>query len=149
MKNKQTKRGFSVAELMVGMLAFAILALSMGAMLVYAWLGWRDSTESLNLQRDAMVAMLTIEKEIRNSHISEISGDSDSIDFAAGVVRSTNMVFDASSIAVSPGVVLQSWSTPVIGSNYVAVAFVLDTSRGSGNTTYSMTTYPRNYDESP
>lgn len=144
MNTQSKKQGFSLIELMVAMVAFSVLTLVVGTLIVYSWMGWRDHTESVNMQRDAMIAMRIMAKEIRSSNISEVSGNEDSIDFTAISVRTTSRVFAKSEIASSSGVVLDSWTEPVIGSNYVTVAFSLRNSRGADRNDYLMSIYPRN-----
>ncbi|WP_136083011.1 hypothetical protein [Pontiella desulfatans] len=125
-------------------LAFAVMAITVGMVLVRAWQGWRDNTESLGVQRDARLAMVELGREIRNSKISEITGDSDGLYFTADDVRTYDLTFGKDRIATSPGVVLESWTDPVIGSNYVGIAFSLSNSRGTDVRVYSTTFFPRN-----
>jgi Tfp pilus assembly protein PilW len=152
MKTKKQSDGFTIVELMVGMLAFSVLVLVVGSMLVFGLLGWRDSKESASMQRDAVIAMNIIAREIRNSSIDEVSGDGNSINFAASpaVGRNSDVVFLDSDIAYGSGVVLTSWDDPVFdtssiaGSTGVVVRFSLATSRGTDANNYEMTVYPRN-----
>lgn len=144
MARSKQKTGFTVVELLVAMVAFGILVLTVTLTLICTWMSWGDFTDSVNMQRDAMIAMKVMAKEIRNSSISEISGDADSLDFSAGVVRGAAASFSKADIAVSKGVVLNSWADPVIGSNKVTVAFTLGTNRGTDQNFYSMSIYPRN-----
>lgn len=64
--------GFTVIELMIGMLAMAVMALTVGSMLYFGWLGWRRSNEIVNMQRDASLALRVMAKEIRMSSIDDI-----------------------------------------------------------------------------
>lgn len=144
MNVKKSKQGFTLAELIMGLLALSILMLIVGSLLILTWTGWADYSSMLGMQRDAHVAMREIKKEIRNSNISEISGDADSIDFISFGTRTTDFTYNSSEIPVSPRVALSSWSSPVIGSNYVTVAFVLTNTRGSLQKSYQMTISPRN-----
>jgi len=146
MTTAKSKRGFSIIEMMVAMAAFAVMALTVGSMLFYGWLGWRDNFESVAMQRDAMVAMRIMGKEIRNSKISEITSDNGGIYFSAGVVRTNAVDFLASDIAYSPGVVLNSFVCPEIDltKGSVLIQFSLSNSRGTDNNDYEMTIYARN-----
>ncbi len=152
MKRKKQCDGFTVVELMVSMIAFSILVLAVGSMLVFGWLGWRDSRESVNMQRDAVIAMNQIAREIRNSNVDQISGNGSGIYFDASpaVGRNSDVAFLASDIAFSGGVVLDSWTPPVFdtasiaGATGVVVRFSLASSRGTDVNDYEMTVYPRN-----
>ena len=141
---KRNKRGFSLTELMVSLVAFTVMSMAIGSVLVYSWKGWRDYSNAVDMHRDAMVAMRTMAKEIRNSNIDEISGDGDSIDFSDGTTRTNAYSFPTSEIAFSPAVILESWTLPAISSNSVTVAFTLRTIRRADERDYTMTVYPRN-----
>ncbi len=148
MKFPSGKKGFTVVELMVAMLSFAVLSVTVGAMMVYMWGGWRDFNESVNVQRDAMLAMRKLSKEIRNSNIDEIHDIGDGIRFDAGVVRTNSFIFYATDIPTSPGVLLftNSWNAAIntAGVTNVQVSFRLRTLRSADENEYSMTIYPRN-----
>lgn len=144
MSFKKSKHGFSLIELMVVMLAFSVLILIVGSVLVYTWKGWKNYSEYVALQRDAMLAIRMVEKEIRNSNIDEISGDSAGLYFSNGTTRTNTYVFNSTDIVSSPGVLLSTWENPVIGSNSVQVAFSLKTQSGSFNREYEVTIHPRN-----
>ena len=144
MRTKTEKQGFTLVELMVSMIAFTLLALIAGTILVFAWNGWRDSIETVGMQRDAMIAMRIMEKEIRNSNINEVSGDSTGLSCANGTTRTNAFRFSAASIPYNSGVLLDSWSAPTIGTNTVTVSFVLRTSRAGYGNAYTKTIYPRN-----
>ncbi len=152
MKTKKQCGGFTIMELWVAMLAFSILILAVGSMLVFGWLGWRDSKESVSMQRDAVIAMNAISREIRISKINQITGNENGIYFLAfpAVGRNSDVSILASDIPFGNGVVLSSWTTPVFdtstiaGSTGVVVRFSLATSRGTDANNYQMTVYPRN-----
>jgi prepilin-type N-terminal cleavage/methylation domain-containing protein len=144
MKQQPSRQGFTIVELMLAMTAFSILVLAVGSMLVFVWKGWRDYSEAVGLQRDAMVSIRLLNKEIRNSNIDELSGDASGMYFSVGSTRTNAFQFLSSNIPYNPGVDLYSWSEPVIGSNYVDIAFTLRTRRGTYQKTYEMTVYPRN-----
>ena len=76
---KKSCRGFSLVELMVAALAFSILVLLTGSMLIFGWRGWKQANENVNMQQDASLAMTMISKEIRNATSGEIT-------VAAGVI---------------------------------------------------------------
>lgn len=105
MKTLDAKSGFTLVEMLMAMLAGAILALTVGSMLVSCYVSWRQNTDSVKLQNDASLAMQWIGNEIRKSNIAEIRIDGtpfdpgfsgSRIDFAANSVRS-----NATGVAVS------------------------------------------------
>jgi len=74
MKHNHTScSGFTLVELMMAMLATAILALTVGSLLVFAWKGWRINNESVNMQRDVSLAMKIMAREIRKASIENIT----------------------------------------------------------------------------
>ncbi len=84
----KAKQGFSLVDMMAAMVAFGILAVSVGLMLVYGWRSWRYSVEAVALQRDASLAQQVIEREIRTSSAAHISiTPNTGIDFTVGGVR--------------------------------------------------------------
>jgi prepilin-type N-terminal cleavage/methylation domain-containing protein len=76
MEKERRNEGFSLVELMLATIAFGILAVSVGTLLYFGWLGWRINKESVAMQRDASLAMRMMAKEIRNSMIDEIDTSS-------------------------------------------------------------------------
>ena len=86
----QHKKGFTLPELMVGLLAFSILSLSMGLMLIQGWKVWYSSNDSVSMQRDTALALSVIRKEIRCSKLDDLIVSGNRIDFpATGVRQST------------------------------------------------------------
>jgi len=139
METGNRKAGFTVVELMIGMIASAMFALAAGALLFYFWAGWRNSVESIAMQRDAMVALRVIEHRIRNARPSDVGGlGSYTITFA------NDADFSSGQITPDTDVVVQSFS--VQSNNYggIAVAVALATARGADLGNYEMTIYPRN-----
>ena len=146
MKIKKQRSGFTVMELMVGMIAFSVMVLVVGSMLVFGWLGWRRSAESVAMQRDAVIAMNMIAKEIRMSNLGEISYDSAGIYFGVSnpeVVRSAAVNYPAADIAFSPGVNIKNFGVAIVG-NTVDVDFTLYTHDGTDENDYSMSINTRN-----
>lgn len=146
MKTKKQCKGFTLVELMVSMLAFAVMVLAVGSMLFYGWLGWRRNTESVSMQRDALIAMNVIAREIRNSSINEVSGDAAGIYFTASspvIVRSSSVNYPASDIAFSPGINIRNFGVNIV-SNTVDVGFTLYTSDGADENQYRMFINTRN-----
>jgi len=63
-KNKKNK-GFTLVELMAGVIMSAILAITIGMMLYFSYSNWRTNSEAIELQRDATIAMEMISRAIR------------------------------------------------------------------------------------
>ena len=94
MRVNESKKGFTIVEVILSMLAFGIMALTVGTVMLSSWSNWRDFREAIAMQRDAMIAMKIIATEIRNSNINEISGDSDGLDFSVNGTRDNAFVFN-------------------------------------------------------
>jgi len=67
------KQGFTVTELLLAVLATAIMALAVGSVLVYIWKGWIRHAASVEMQRDATLAMRIISREVRRTDIDNIA----------------------------------------------------------------------------
>lgn len=61
------KTGFTLVELLMAVVASAILALVVGIMLVYAWGEFRRDRDGVNMQEDGRIAMETIARTIRSA----------------------------------------------------------------------------------
>jgi len=72
-KIKKSRLGFTIIELMMTTLVFAVLVLAVGSMLIYGWQGWKRTSEWVRMQRDASLAILMISKEIRNATYDTIT----------------------------------------------------------------------------
>ena len=70
----KNQSGLTIVELMVGIVIGAILALTLGTMLVYIFAAWRNNSDQVELQRDATFAMDMISRAIRPAanHLIEI-----------------------------------------------------------------------------
>ena len=60
------KAGFSLLELVAGILAAAILALTAGSMLWYGYRGWKQVGDSIGLQRDMRNSMEVMSRAVRS-----------------------------------------------------------------------------------
>ena len=88
MSGHAKKSGFSLPELMIGMVALAIVSLTVGLLLVHGWKGWKDSRNAVAMQQDSSLAREVIGREVRCSAMEDIALVSDShIVFRAGGVR--------------------------------------------------------------
>lgn len=147
MKARRNEDGFTLVELMVGMLAASVLMLVVAAMLVFGWMGWRSSTDSVAMQRDAWIAMEELSREIRNSSLGEIAVEAEGIWFAASTFphgRTEAVEIAADEIAYSAGVTIESFEAEITPSNTVRVAFTLATRDQRDANHYEMEVKPRN-----
>jgi len=65
------RAGFTTVELLAATIAAAVLALSVGAMLIYGYAAWRRHSEFVDMQRDATAAMHTIGWKVRAATASD------------------------------------------------------------------------------
>lgn len=145
------KSGFSLVELMMAMLATAILSLVVGLMLFYGWMAWHQNVASVQMQRDATLAMRTIAKEIRRTPMNGITAGASLIcSNAVGRVaisrngRDLELVENTSAAfpLIRDAVTYFNTSTNANGS--VRVALSLDTGNDSSNITTNYIIYSRN-----
>jgi len=71
----KTQKAFTSVELMVGMIAVAIVILATGTILVASQNFLNDATAKTKLQRDASYAMLTMNQAIRAAGSAEIEAE--------------------------------------------------------------------------
>ena len=64
---KIRRAGFTLIELMMAMLAGAIMALVVGSILVFGYQGWADNNRKVELQRDASLAMEAVGRQLRQA----------------------------------------------------------------------------------
>ncbi len=77
--NACRNKGFTLVELMVGMVAAAILALMFGAMLFYGYTGWVRLQAMAEMERSGALAMHTMSRVFRGAtatKIKNVSGSS-------------------------------------------------------------------------
>jgi prepilin-type N-terminal cleavage/methylation domain-containing protein len=89
-KTGNSKQGFTLIEIMMAAVAFALLVVAVGSMLVFGYQGWRRNNDLVNMQRDASLTMMMIAKEVRNATYDDIT-DGAGISFAG-----SGIVFDES-----------------------------------------------------
>ena len=66
------KQGFTIVELMVGMLVSAMLALVVGTTLVFTYKAWVANNISVKSQNDYTISLELIGKAVRESRLSDI-----------------------------------------------------------------------------
>ena len=62
-----TAAAFTLVELMIAMFSAAVLALTAGVLLYYAYVGWSRNLQTVDMQRDATVAMTRLSRLIREA----------------------------------------------------------------------------------
>jgi prepilin-type N-terminal cleavage/methylation domain-containing protein len=67
MRNARSRCGFTVIELLAAMLAGAVLALTAGSMLFYAYGSWRRGRDGAAMQQDGRAAMELISRTARDA----------------------------------------------------------------------------------
>ncbi len=145
--NKKYKQGFTLVELLMGALVMAVLILAVAHVFYYAWMGWSRNVQSVNMQRDAYLAMEQIAREIRNSNIDEVSADGSGIYFtpdgSLANPRTSTVNILTSDIAQFPNINIESFTVRKNG-NQVGVSFTLFTDGRTDENDYAMTILTRN-----
>ena len=59
--------GFTLVELLMASVAAAVLVVTMGIMLVYGFTTWHRNTRSIDMHRDATLAMRTLDRALRQA----------------------------------------------------------------------------------
>jgi prepilin-type N-terminal cleavage/methylation domain-containing protein len=163
MNESRQKSGFTLIEVMVGMLAAAVLALTFSAMLIASYRSWENNRDSVKMQNDATLALALIGREIRKSNIEDITingvkfsedpeARGDLLAFAASTTRSNAVTIakNGDRLISSAGgfVVVEKWlddfAVRYSEGPCVEVAFMLDGGKQVGQTTLRATFAPRN-----
>ena len=63
----KVNNGFTIVELLIGIIAAAILALTAGTMLINGYKGWVRSLALADMERDAAVAIHTLDLAVRGA----------------------------------------------------------------------------------
>ena len=138
-----------MVELMLTMTAASIMAITIGSVLYFVWVSWRSNNESVEMQRDATLAMHAIVREIRRTPVDGIttgsslvcvntngtytfvqSGDNLDIQYESG-----------ESFTLVRGIV-SSFNT--VSTNHRAVVVSLELNTQSDNSSIKNTIYSRN-----
>ena len=82
--NRKHTEGFTILELLAGIISAAVLAMAMGSMLYYSYKGWQSMQSVAEMQRDGSLAMRTMTGAVRNG--------STNMQFSSGqlLLRGTN-----------------------------------------------------------
>jgi type II secretory pathway pseudopilin PulG len=73
MKIRNNHSGYSLIELLAGVLAASVLALTAGTMVFHAYNGWNDNHTAVNLHRDARHAMDMLTRQSRDAHSADMT----------------------------------------------------------------------------
>lgn len=153
MKRDAKKQGFTLVEMMVAIIAGAVLALTVGIILVSAYVSWVHNTDSVKMQNDASLAFMVIGREVRESSLSDItiSADGKRLDFAANSVRPSPVSVSVSGkkIVSSPSgfALVEDWVDSFSASTsngLVDVTLRLRGGRRESQTSVSASFVPRN-----
>ena len=105
LSKRRRQSGFTLVELMVGIIVGLILALTLGTMLYYIFVAWRSNSDQVELQRDATFAMDMISRAIRPASNFQISIPSSSTlnigttSFYLGGTGSNSLYYDPDTTA--------------------------------------------------
>ncbi len=69
----KSKRGFSLVELLIGLLAAIILVLTAGAMVFHVYDAWADCHDAVNLHRDGRNAMDLLMRAVRGASAARVT----------------------------------------------------------------------------
>ncbi|MFC1708751.1 PilW family protein [Candidatus Omnitrophota bacterium] len=121
---KDGRSGFSLVELMVCIVISAILALTLGTMLYYIFVAWRNNSDQVEIQRDATFSMDMLSRKIRPASFSQISlPDSTTLNIASEsfyLVAGTN----ANSLYYDPDTSVSSDEIELIRDRVTALEFI-------------------------
>jgi len=73
MKRPEHNAGFTMAELMVALVAASVLAITAGMTLVYSHSCWRRNNAAMELQRDATLAMYRLSRAVRGASANDVT----------------------------------------------------------------------------
>lgn len=129
------RRGFTLVEVLAGVLAAAILVLVAGTMLYFSYMGWQRNSNQVDLQQDASAAMGVIARYARSAQPGGLSAGSGVLTMASsnGTVRisksGNQLIFDPNTaisgneLALIPSRVTSF--TPIATTNRVSVTLVM------------------------
>jgi hypothetical protein len=128
------KMGLTIVELMVGMVAASVLALTVGAIMYYSYRGWASVQSVGNMERDGALAMQAVAKEVRGAASSNVVAVASRFAKVGDVLRYTRA--GVSMDLVRQGV--QSF-TNIVSASSNQVTVVLNLREPTAGVTMSMT----------
>lgn len=105
--NAKHQHGFTIVELLIGMIAASILALAAGGLLSNTYRGWVRSLALANLEREAMVAVAAINYAVRSASTNGLVTGTDMLTVSGTVVH-------AFSVSSSNLVDNNDYSNPIV-----------------------------------
>lgn len=138
---RKHRTGFTLVELLVSMVALSIVALTVGSILYYTWIGWKRNQDSVNMQRDASLTMRMVAKEVRRTAINNISGGNSLICGTKSFVPNGKDL-NYNGMAIVDGWLIDFTSTVNTNTGSVQVTLKLDT--GYDPSAITATFYSRN-----
>jgi Tfp pilus assembly protein PilW len=73
MKKKQYRKGLTLIELLVTIVAASIVILTVALILIMAFRSWRIDNAYVDLRRDAALAIYLISRDIRESDVTDVT----------------------------------------------------------------------------
>ena len=151
-KGRDARVGFTVMELLMAVIAFAIMSTAVGSILVSTWINWVQNRTSISMQRDAGLATYLMAREIRRTPLSfgayyiNDGNPLTCVNTNGTYVFSLNGADLEMQVDGGPAFTLVNgtctYFNTSISSGAVVVEFDLDT--GSDSSRNVMTIYPRN-----
>ena len=142
MKRPLHRAGFTLVELMAAMVAAAVLALTAGLMLFYAYKAWHQDRDGAAMQQDGCIAMELISRAVRGGSNVVIQATQPG-DLRAVVSNRTLRIFaQGNNLIYDPAMSIASNEMTVVNGSLVSfavsnvsgnVAFVLQMEAGDGN----------------
>jgi len=111
--NTQRNSGFTLVELMVGMVSAAVLAVVFSAVVIYGYKGWNELQGQADMQADADVVMRTMDQIVRAASNVTWSGST----LTVGLTNATTQTFTKTG---SNFVWVASGTTSILITNRVA-----------------------------
>lgn len=147
---RKRQKGFTLIELMTGLLAGGIMVLAAGTVLVTSHVAWDNALEKADLQREASYTMLRMTSHIQAATAAEVEGEGTAIRIytEAGWVRFFgNDSYDLKCHVDGHSEVTINDNTETLGFNVVGnvVTIALELRKGNFHTGLASTVMMRNY----
>ena len=152
MPREVSKSGFTLVELLIAIVASAIIALTAGTMIFFFFKAWRVENAAVEVQRDGTVTTEFLARKLRAASLDNILISSQQIDIlgTSGTnrfyVSENDFLFDPNPAAAGDEIVLVSGQltsfTPAKNSQNISYQLVID--NGDEVTDIRSTIKPRN-----
>lgn len=105
--NARQQIGFTLVELLIGMVAASVLALTAGSLLANTYRGWVRSLALADLERDGMVAVSAINYAVRGASTNGLV-------YGVGILTVSGTVVNAFSVSSSNLIVNGDNASPLV-----------------------------------